>query len=170
MERIVEIYKGYLDLITYLEEKFPGGVHSVHHAGKPAWPENLLRIRPTTPTFARKLIIPALKKFNELGTTQLRIAATDNETTIYTNDVMAALYVLHRGIERDILSAYGQSAETKYVDYLIGKLRGFCTASFDYHQFQKYNELLYTYDAYKNSGEEGAELWQVLHDTPEPKY
>ena len=95
MTEITEIYKGYLDLIEYLEEKFPGGVNpQCNH------PYELMFIKPTTNTTTNTFILPACEKFNKLGSTQLALNTCfppDEEVAVLRTDKQEALlWVINR--------------------------------------------------------------------------
>ena len=63
MQNITDIYKGYLDLIEYLEEKFPGGVYPLYRLkgyNTVQNTERLLMVQPTTATTIRELRVRSL--------------------------------------------------------------------------------------------------------------
>ena len=68
MKEVTGVYKGYLELIKYLEEKFPGCVQRVFPSlRKISTPrKELLLIKPTSTTTAEAFIQPACDKFNAL--------------------------------------------------------------------------------------------------------
>ena len=72
MPDVSEIYKGYLDLIHYLEEVYAGGVVVWYISKDPYLIKNLLEVRPTARASSKSLIVPACEKFNALGSTQLK--------------------------------------------------------------------------------------------------
>ena len=93
MSNITKIYQGYLDLIEYLEEKFLGGVYPLYYNHP-----DLLIIDPATQTMLDALIIPACKKFNALGSTQLVVTHNDppqNYIIITTSEMTETLGVLY---------------------------------------------------------------------------
>jgi len=91
---ISEIYKGYLDLIQYLEEKFPGGVSIRYNHAK-----ILMKIRPTTEATLNAFIRPACWKFNELGTTRIdaynRRVGSKDDAVVCTEEQKAIISVLY---------------------------------------------------------------------------
>jgi len=91
MNKITSIYKGYLELIQYLEEKFPGGVRAVYDRDSLC----VLTVTPTTETITHALIVPACNKFNDLNSTQLYIVTWGNGALIMTKQIAPTLYILY---------------------------------------------------------------------------
>jgi len=94
---INEIYAAYLNLITYLEEKFPGGVGGVFSVVGSA--PYLLAVAPTTPAIRDTLIRPVCERFNELGSTQLEVIPFREGTLIGAKDITPVLYVVYRAVQ-----------------------------------------------------------------------
>jgi len=94
MTRITEIYQGYLNLIEYLEEKFPGGVQIIF--GKASV---VMKISPVTLTTLKAFIQPACEKFSDLGSTHIdayKSCLGDEATAvIYTSGKTALISILY---------------------------------------------------------------------------
>jgi len=105
MTEIVDIYKGYLDLIEYLEEKFPGGIavprqydNTVVAVSEEAL--HLLTISPATKVTTDHFIRASCNRFNTLGTTQLSVYQAGPTVKVHAPKVTPFLAVLYHLIHR----------------------------------------------------------------------
>jgi len=110
---ITKVYQGYLNLVTYLEEKFPGCVHIEYNA-----PPRLIIVSPTTQTTVDTFILPACSKFNALGTTKLICRSDAGYTYISSRDIKASLFILYYVAYRNVMSPRGlQTPQLQKVTY-----------------------------------------------------
>ncbi len=100
MSNILEIYRRYLDLIEYLEEKFPGCVKVPTERHNPAIKmaptvAYLLAIAPVTKVTTDQFIRASCDRFNALGTTQLEVHQCLDKVQIHTRNIRPLLCVLY---------------------------------------------------------------------------
>ena len=168
--KVKDIYKGYLDLIQYLEEKFPGCVHAVYVAldlelrQVTYQRKELLVIKPTTTTTRKTFIDAACDRFNLLGSTQIQAQSDNDETWIYTKDLTPVLYTLYRRLrhgatpDQRIIVAEG-------VRRLLRLLHPFSRGAYDAHGLFEMRVQLTQYEQYYSKGhEESKALWHVYDD------
>ena len=99
MKEITEIYRGYLGLIEYLEEKFLGGVYAAYRT------ECLLVIMPATEATRNAFVVPACDKFNALGSTQLKSSLYKDAVVIETDVIAPTLYIVYAIISQGFMDA-----------------------------------------------------------------
>ena len=88
MKNIPTIYKGYLDLIEYPEEKFLGGVYPLYRLKGYNTVQNTGRTQPTTATTIRELRVQE--------STQLKVRDTKEGTVIGTHALAAVMWIPSR--------------------------------------------------------------------------
>jgi len=100
MHEITDIYKGYLDLIEYLEEKFPGCVevpkehdNTIVVTSKKAL--HLLTVAPVTKVTTDRFICASCSRFNTLGTAHLHVYRMGDCAQVYTPRVTPLLGILY---------------------------------------------------------------------------
>ncbi len=169
MFKVNEIYKGFLDLITSLEEKFPGGVCGAYVALNLESIEvsnvhkELLLVEPTTEITRKEFIKPACDRFNLLGSTQLAVADINDKAWIYTKDITPLMYVLYSRIRSSAHPSERMLVATG-VRRLVLLLRQFSLDVYDLHNVHQMREHLVHYEQHHPKGsEEGEALWKVLH-------